>query len=461
MKKTGMMKSKKGFIFTLLALLVIAFMIIEIDIYFSAYQVRQESEPIKVRTMVIEEFAIQLTPQSTAQASYIASYNAIYALTQDAVGNPVRTGNSTENISKVIGQLVWDGTRSDTGAVLVADANMQKWRTGLETLAKKTGMSLNISCSNFVVNQSDPWTVQINYTLNYTLWDDFTKTKISDSYDVSTNVPIIGFEDPLFRNKTGQWRNIFPYINEVGTNEMSARNILDLDSNANGKRWFYGDIFKGMMLSNYGDINETDFSVENKKMILFTTNFNLVNDYGNMFGGIIYHGSRFLMVDSAINVPFIAISEAVPLRSELMSAPAVLIKSSSDNDPLVANFTIYNVERVRSFATCGYYTNNTAAPSFFDRLSDGRNDPTIRLLNESFGIETTVLGNWVQAGRASIDYEYYRSISGEKTMGLTGCKYLGMCRDTLLPKFRISSTHISAYGLGGMVCSGANAGRCG
>jgi len=457
MKKTGMTRRKKGFIFTLLALLVIAFMIIEINIYFSAYQVRQESEPFKVRIRIIEEFATQLTPQSTAQASYVASYNAIYALTQDAVRNPVQTGNSTENISRIIGQVVWDGTRPDTGTVLVADANMQAWKNGLETLANKTSMSLDISCSNFVVNQSDPWTVQINYTLNYTLWDDFTKTKISDAYDVSTNVPIIGFEDPLFKNKTNQVRNIFPYTQSVGTDS-----ILNLTSNANGKGWFYGDIFKGRMLSNYGDINDTnDFSVENKKRILFTDNFDLVNDYGNMFGGIIYHGSRFLSVDSVTNVPFIAISDAVPLSAELMSAPAVLIKSGSDSDPLIGNFMIYNIERVRNFVTCGYYTNNTAAPSFFDRISDGRNNQTIRLLNESFGIETTVLGNWVQPGRASIDYEYYQIIPGNKTMGLTGCKYNGMCRDAILPKFRISSTHISPYGLGGIVCSGANAVRCG
>jgi hypothetical protein len=457
MKKSGMTKRRKGFIFTLLAMLVIAFMIIEINIYFSAYQVRQESEPLKIRTRVVEEFATQLTPQSTAQASYVASYNAIYALTQDTAINPVITGNSTENISKVIGQLVWNGTRSDTGTVrtLAADANMQVWKTGIENLASKTGISLNISCSNFKVNQSDPWTVQINYTLNYTLWDAFTKTNISDAYDVSTNVPIIGFEDPLFKNKTTQVRNIFPYTQSVGTKE-----IFNLNSNTNGRGWFYGEIFGRRALTSYGEFNASNFSIENKKMILYTTNFPLVQDYGNMFGAVIYQGDSWTGVHEWVNVPFIATQSAVGITSD---DPAVLIKSGSDSDYLVANFTIYNIERVKNFVTCGYYTNNTAAPSFFDRLSNARNDPTSRMLNESFGIETTVMGNWALAGRASIDYEYYQSISGEKVMGLTGCKYLDMCRDTALSmlKFRISSSHLATYGLGGIVCSGANAGRCG
>ncbi|MEM2974130.1 MAG: hypothetical protein QW112_00675, partial [Candidatus Micrarchaeia archaeon] len=184
----------KGFVFTLLALLIIAFMIIEISIYFSAYQVRQESEPMKIRTRVIEEFATQLSPPNMNRVSYVAAYNAIYHLTQDAVARPVQTYGTADNISASISTLMWNGTRNDTGKLLIIGGTLESWEKNIEALANKEGMSLDVNCTDFVANQTDPWTVQVTYTFAYVLHDDYTNTNISDVYNVSVAVSIVGFE---------------------------------------------------------------------------------------------------------------------------------------------------------------------------------------------------------------------------------------------------------------------------
>jgi len=140
----------------------------------------------------------------------------------------------------------------------------------------------------------------------------------------------------------------------------------------------------------------------------------------------------------------------------------IFIKSGSDTGYTTGNFTIYDIDDVTNFVRCGYYTLNPEAPSFFDRLSAGR--PDVRIFNKSvgFGIETTIVGNWTSSGVASIDYEYYSLTSGTKVMGMTGCKFVEICKDNIiLPKFFVSSSHISTYGLNDLVCNGPNAGRCG
>ena len=444
-------KSRKGFIFTLLALLVIAFMIIEIGIYFSAYQVRQESEPMKIRTRVVEEFAMQLSSVSVHKISRISAYNSVYALTRDSVSRPVASGK----VSEVIGALVWNGTRSDTGSVLVQNGTILEWQNSTQTLADKIGISLNISCTDFKINQSDPWTVQVNYTFSYSMRDEFAKTNISDTYGVSVNVSIVGFEDPLFTNMTsGSYsRNIYPYSGTI-----SAVKVFNADSNAktSGRGWFYGEIFKGMSISLPSEINESDYNASNKFKILYTTNRLVVQDYGNMFGAVIYYGSDYASVGSYTSVPFIAISDSVGMPSIPLTA---LIRSGDDYSSDVANFTIYNIESIRNFVTCGYYALNPDAPSFFDRLSVGR--PGIRTLPESFGIETSIVGSWASQSRSSIDHMYYDSMPGVKVMGLTGCKFYDMCRGTALPKFLVDSSHNSTYGLSEIICYGDNSARCG
>jgi len=456
-------RSKKGFIFTLLALLVISFMVIEISIYFSAYQIRQESEPLKIRTKVVEEFATQLTSENIRGVSYISAYNAVHTLAKDAVTQPV-TGTSTENISNVIRGLFWNGTRQDTGIVLIANGTLESWKTSLESLANKVGIYLTITTSDFKVNQSDPWTVQINYTFTYSLQDNYTNTRIADVYNVSVNVPIYGAEDPLFKNQTRTacptcTRNIFNYAGTVNTSKIDLTNAL-------GKGWFYGSVFQGGLVNVF---NETIFfNPENKKMMLYTGDRNLFESYSNIFGAAIYVGSQSPSYNT-ISVPFISLEGSLSgqLPPGFGSLP-VLIRSDSDTDYTSGNHSIYNIEDVRNFIACAYYTTNPDAPSFFDRLSAGRTNPNVRLLNSSFGIETSLVGlsSWAMQNRSSIDhvyynYAYYNLTSGTRVMGMTGCKNYDMCKDATSPKFLVDSSHISWYGLNDLVCSGNNAGRCG
>ncbi|MCX8169883.1 MAG: hypothetical protein N3D72_02220, partial [Candidatus Methanomethyliaceae archaeon] len=55
-------KSKKGFIFTILTLVIIVFMIIEMNIYFKTYELKLSTEPQKLRLQVMQDFVKAYSP---------------------------------------------------------------------------------------------------------------------------------------------------------------------------------------------------------------------------------------------------------------------------------------------------------------------------------------------------------------------------------------------------------------
>lgn len=138
-------------------------------------------------------------------------------------------------------------------------------------------------------------------------------------------------------------------------------------------------------------------------------------------------------------------------------------------DPLdkfiISNSSIYGVESMRDFVMCGYYTKDSAAPSYFQRLLP---DP-YSYSDPSLGIETFVIGEYANTTYdtdSRLDWQMFgpsppSPIQGTKIMGMPGCKDNETCSDT--PSTGIfAADHyvIAAYNLGNITlgCSGAGCG---
>lgn len=139
------------------------------------------------------------------------------------------------------------------------------------------------------------------------------------------------------------------------------------------------------------------------------------------------------------------------LPSEVSGAPANKLDASES--------AVYDVEPIRDLVMCGYYVQNSTAPSYFQRLL-----PDPYLLNSSLGIETFVIGQYANSTaydlNSRLDRELFNSsIDGIKVMGLPGCRNYETCADAPTTGiFALSSGMISAYNLGPLACSGT---RCG
>lgn len=435
----------KGFIFTLLVIVAITMMITELNLYFAAYQLREQNEPSKIRSFVLGELANQLSPYNMQKASAITGYDALYALTVDCTANPAK---DKATLGEDMFSVMKTGRRFGSVSQLIADNKTLTYFTGkLSAMADKMGFKLSTSFSDPLISQpADPWTVRFDYNFTYSLSDSFTNTLIETSYPVSFNISIKGFDDPLFESKTSQIRNIVPM------QPVSSWTSF-VGSGDRGRGWFYGNI---TYLSTWNN----DYSPDNKAKILVTDKVDLARQYGNIYGAVLILGTTATSLQE-IRVPFMTSNIA------FTSLPnAVLIVSDNDTAETTSSgghwHMIYYIETIRHFALCGYYNASTEAPSFLDRLVKDRPGKTF---NDGMGIETMVVGEWLKppyVSRSAIDYIMFNENSPtvNKTMGMPGCRWMAACNAAggdVLP-MRLDVGQAQEYNLTQMICQGV---RCG
>jgi hypothetical protein len=106
-------------------------------------------------------------------------------------------------------------------------------------------------------------------------------------------------------------------------------------------------------------------------------------------------------------------------------------------DNLTTNdVVIYNIERLRDMAVCGFFVASERAPSFFQRMiTEGDRFDSVR------GIESFAVGKWALKDYSQVDYEYHYCQRIEPyascvpypqymVKGMPGCKSKQMCQDT-------------------------------
>jgi len=117
---------------------------------------------------------------------------------------------------------------------------------------------------------------------------------------------------------------------------------------------------------------------------------------------------------------------------------------------------IYDVEGMRDFIMCGYYTKSTSAPSYLQRLFTDSYTHT----DSTYGIETFVIGNYANDYGAydtssRLDRELFKPASPAaiKVRGLPGCKDWQTCSDSPVTGiFAVSESVKNLFGLGQITC---------
>jgi hypothetical protein len=132
----------KGFVFTLLTLLVISYMLLEFNIYYKVYEIRKEIEPTRLRSLVLNEIAMLLRDENIDRIAQISAYQAIYELSNKACKN-----KTTFNVSKGVKDLMERGSYSENGINLNIDVFFKDYSNKVSELAKKSGFNLTTDFS--------------------------------------------------------------------------------------------------------------------------------------------------------------------------------------------------------------------------------------------------------------------------------------------------------------------------
>jgi hypothetical protein len=410
----------------------------------------------------------------------------------------------------------------DGAGVPEENSSLRAWVSSLNSSLLSIGVYVSsFEVSSFNAWQGDINTVNYSFDMNLNLRDYSNTSGVTRTYHINNAVYINGLVDPALARASRSladdehvYRQFF--FNKDVYGSPAGVSVQTLAAGRGGQGWVYGQLASASgAMDLVPAASELDMSMRHNYIIVgsFTDIIALTPGVYESFAGFIVtdlpghpsncttrdrsatyyneegtfnplkyegndcHASMDRTAGEATSLPFIVAPGFNPLSaprcpvftgsstllgrcalitntflpSEVNGAPASKLDTSAS--------AIYGIESVRDLVMCGYYVQDAAAPSYFQRLL-----PASYLRNSSLGIETFVIGQYANSTsydlNSRLDRELFNSsIEGIKVMGLPGCRNYESCADSPTTGiFALSSGMISAYNLGPLACSGT---RCG
>jgi len=398
------------------------------------------------------------------------------------------------------------------------NSSMTAWVENLNVSLLAIGVYIDkFEIYDFAMSQSDIDTVNYSYRMNLSMKDAGNKASVSREYFVEDEIDISGLVDPAIVRGSiavaGGGDRYSPntiYRMYFFESEGNYRNPSELEpsrlggySVQGGMGWFYGYLVSASgaagieenMRGRYIIVGDFDDIVRADPDQVFggyivtsapgTSDVCAADGFENQedaFNAVRHDGpacdevSRDCAAGECTSVPFI---EAVGF--DISSAPhcpvlelpmpatmprcALFINENPVLDVLVdpdeklgtAGAGIYDVEDMRDYIMCGYYTHSEESPSFLQRFFSDAYERS----SAEYGIETFVIGEYASDDaydrNSRLDRELFAGTDGSAVRGMTGCKNYQHCADDpSTGVFTLDTDYsIPAYGLGDIYCAEA------
>jgi hypothetical protein len=502
--------SSKGFFFTLIIFLIVSYILLSTSLWIKSTQESERRFADQFRTSNIESIVSQVDKGEIKELSDGVVKSSLYKLNERTQSDRLKAGGSDGllYLSTAMRQLVTNGTAGaenfNSNTPLTIGRGLEGWRDELNNSLSKIGLEVsNFKVKDFKINQSSVDSADYVLNLSVTVRDKVGTTSIERNYTVSGRVNITGFVDPavaktIDTKSSGALNVQKQYFFHSNYPSPSSITLPSAGSGSAGQGWFYGPLVK---VSNAKNISK---DVRNQ-YILVGTYSQVISLRGNPdvsdgdFGAVILTSAPTLLSpstgcpapeDNTYN-PLkydskcaVSIGGAVETRPFAVSpgfnpdtAPVcpqgrcVLFVAKYSYADVVATPTrklnsvaFYNMESLRDFTVCGYYTNNVNAPSFLQRMLDA---PYSR--SDKYGIETFLVGSYIGGKNVSgltisakplknelsrVDSDVYNDVTGTKIRGMPGCKNALQCgADSPVGQFALSDLSATRYSSTALKCS--------
>ena len=401
------------------------------------------------------------------------------------------------------------------------DASLNAWAGELNKSLQAIGLYVSdYSVSGMKVGQSAPNLVNYTFDVKLSLRDTSGTSAIERTYKIANTVDVTGLVDPALARESkalaGEGKTIYRqfFFNEDYSKESDVKGgVASISQGSAGQGWLYAPLaVASSSAASDGVPYAPTLQPEDRHSYILVGTYGEITNYENYggFGGYILtsspsqptnctdeNGTAFKNEEETFNAikysgancteisttgmstdkPFIVASgfnpanaPSCPVLTNNKSGKCVLfIAKSSPKDvathPLLKKSApkgIYNVEGMRDFIMCGYYTKAAAAPSYLQRLFANSYTHT----DSTYGIETFVIGNYANDYTAydtssRLDRELFNSTlpAGAKVRGMPGCKDWQTCSDSPVTGiFAVSAAVRDLFGLDQITCDDSYAG---
>ncbi len=483
---------RKGIFFTLAIILLLIPLMMLVSFYVTTSKTRIDDETSQLRCDELHYFVEDVKKDLSRAVVIFGRRAAIYSSNYVVMGNsPLQNYsfncNSTacnvncnrtiypdKGAEAAIAELTLCGTMNNTNVSDMVNHTLKEWNDKIEQSGMGKNFNINITLKEIKVVPIDAWDFAIIITNEIDAVDNTGICYYRDiSVTTSSNTSIIGLEDPLYTLKTNGaiYKTIYSCDSLLNISQALG-NGTSGSANATGSALLYSTGLGSLLnLSIYCSNNTAD--VLNATVLVIDAGGSLacnqtIKDCVNSsspkhFAGVVEKGAnnlscsplnQFPSIPSITNATNFTVSADDCLYLRNYGAQHTIVAGIDCRD---VNYSCYSVSNITgNEAGCsGTAWNDTAGPSFFDRL-DGMNNLSAKYVNQStdnyrnpnIGIETIIDYNELVNHEIDtvenatwIDYLYWKQVNGTDVCGVcseAGTPYLKLdCRHAI--KLNIST----------------------
>ncbi|MFH1393959.1 MAG: hypothetical protein ABIH29_03690 [Candidatus Micrarchaeota archaeon] len=514
------MKGKKGFLFVVTVFLILSYILLSISVWVKAIESSERIYAEFYRESTVELAIEQIAPEKVGNLSHLIMERSLYNLNEHAMADPVIAGvdDATEfdNARGAMNELLINGSADphyftySTG-ISAENSSMTSWVTNLNVSLLAIGIYIDeFEIYDFTLEQSAIDRIRYTYRMRLSMRDTGGRTKVSREYFIEDELNISGLVDPaIVRGSSmvtggdqvayrrfyfapgGDYREpadmqpdrISGYTVHGGMGWLygflvSASRASSIDEDKRGQYILVGDFddlvaadpdeaFGGYIVTSapgVADVCGAD-GFENQEDA-----YNPVRHEGAACTDVTKDCSAgectvlpFIEAEGfeISDAPFCPVLGEVPERYErcalfINENPVIEVLTDYDSKLGTSGSGIFDVESMRDFLMCGYYTHSPSAPSFLQRLFLDAYDRS----STEYGIETFVIGEYANHDNydrhSRLDRELFAGLSGSAVRGMPGCKNWAHCSDEpTTGVFTLGADAVSAYGAGDIYCEEA------
>jgi len=365
------MKSKKGFLMTILVVILFTLMIAELFVFTMlnvSYNKIQES------ALLVEastNYASMLKSSASSFASASLS-KALSTLTYYEMNPSLRKGNFVSNLSLYLGTLMVNGTlpnvqqgsqAANTLAMLMGNATFKAYNASIINSIRPSPLSIAISESKPIIFQSSPYMLSVSYVENVSI--STSQGVYNYSVPVYASIPLNGTLDLFYAQQGIQKEIKFSSINNLTS---VIGNAYAIYGNSSQNAFIYGIVLNvpsGVTCTSLSSNLPTwaQSAPLNKSVILATPSAvditNATCTKANNFGGLVTYSINSLSSPPAI--PWLEYSSTTNILNAIPNGTKVLLYGPG--------MDMLNIEGLRNAIQNGSYFTSPFLPSYIARSS--------------------------------------------------------------------------------------------
>lgn len=502
----------KGFFFVLVSFFILGYILTSLTLWTKSIDVAEKKFAEKFKFSNVELAVSQLTEEKVSDFAEMSAYYALYKLNEHSITYPlvpaegvgISSGNEAEfkNAKDAVWSLIQNGSASgnyfEESVQLVYDTSEQSdltfagWFGSINKSLSYIGAQVDsFGVSSFTMNQTDYSHLNYSFKVVFSASDKSGIMFITRSFVVNGTLELQGLDDPAVARETKEILNGSEVRKQFFFHEdypsPASTNPAQISSGSAGQGWFYGAIVQAInapsitpfqrnttiLVGTYEEITSQvgiNYNYQDFGAFILTSEPTFV-DSGcggskknelNTFNAIDYGSTSCaakIKDGSKTEKPFIVAKDFLfddVQKYQGLDNKFVLFVNSADQSEVSSSPEkkfgspkIYDIELLRDYAICSYYTTNPKAPSYFQRLFKN----SYELGGGKSGIESFVFGKWLGGSDypaadiySRLDREMFKEITGINVRGMPGCKNKEMCgSDSQIGHFKLTDQSAKNY----------------